>query len=462
MKMTRRDFFPTAYWLAVAGTKVAAGKAPETAGRFQFDSTTRRYSVQGPVGVKGARLGVEIDSTTHWVDETAHLDWNGQETGEAKIAFHSVPVLWRVRFDWESDGRALVVSSTLENRGSRPVKLGRCFHIDTKDPAGQVLFGPHPEKAAAFVTNGTANPPWRTHGLAPSVKRRAENSETFSTEGVNVSHGKLAAVAGQEVSAKGPFLSKTLTQWFTPGSGPTIQFSFLSFDRAEASIESGWDESRNVPTVSAWTDFQGTPLEPGASLDTETFRIGLETDPHAALEAWGDAVYQRYHPPLWHNIPGGWLGWSWVDPLYVERYEDVVHRNVRAVRNRLKLDQNDIQYVWVSIGNLKDELPGNWLNWNYDRFPSGPEALVADLGSLNFTLGLWTGMFWMSAKITGEVEELKNAWLKYQGKPIIIVHRDLGPMYVGPPPPPPPPPKKQKKEKKKKKKGGGGKKNGNI
>lgn len=432
MKMTRRNFLPAAYLAAVAGAKLATGKMPVagSAGRFQFDPKTRRYSVSGPVGIKNARLGIEIDGVTHWADSAAHVGWKGDETGEAKIEFTSPPVAWRVRFDWESNGNALVITSALENRGRQPLKLGRCRLADTNDASSQVLFGEHPERAAALVGNGTGNPPWRTHGLAPSGKRRAERSDTFSTEGVNTAHGKLSSVAGQTVSAEGPFISKSLTQWFTPGSGPTLQFSFLTFDRAETVIESGWDEARNVPVVSAWTDFQGTALPAGCSFDTEVFRLGMEPDPHAALEAWADAVHQRYNPPLWNHIPGGWLGWSWVDPLYVERYEDVVHRNIRAVRNRLKLDEQHIQYVWVSIGNLKDELPGNWLNWNYDRFPSGPEALVADLGSLKFTLGLWTGTFWMSAKISDEMAELKDAWLKYQGKPIVIVHRDLGPMYV--------------------------------
>ncbi|MGD1104952.1 MAG: hypothetical protein ABSA59_23140, partial [Terriglobia bacterium] len=432
MKMNRRDFFPTAYLAAVAGTKLAAGKTspPETASRFHFDPQTRRYSLPGPVGLKNVRLGVEIDGATHWADEATHLDWSGAEIGEAKIEFHSPPVAWRVRFDWGSDGHALVVSSTLENRGKQPLKLGRCHLANATDGASEVLFGAHPEKAAAMVTNGGG--PWRTHGLAPSSQeRRAERSDATTSEYAEHAARHSKGVApGQIVNPKRPFISKPMTQWFTPGSGPALQFGFLTFDRTEVIIESGWDEARNVPVVSAWTDFQGTELPPGASVDSETLRIGLETDPHAALEAWGDAVYQRYHPPLWHNIPGGWIGGSWVDELYTELYEDAVHRNIRAVRNRLKLDENYIQYVWVSIGNLKDILPGNWLNWNYDRFPSGPEALVKDLSSLNLTLGLWTGMFWMSAKITDEVEELKDAWLKYQGKPIIINHRDLGPMYV--------------------------------
>ena len=128
MKMTRRDFFPTAYLAAVAGSKLAVGKAPAaaSAGRFQFDPQTRRYSVSGPVGIKNARLGIEIDGVTHWADSAAHVNWHGDDTGEARIEFTSPPVAWRVRFDWESDGHALVVSSTLENRGQQPLKLGRC------------------------------------------------------------------------------------------------------------------------------------------------------------------------------------------------------------------------------------------------------------------------------------------------------------------------------------------------
>ena len=107
-----------------------------------------------------------------------------------------------------------------------------------------------------MTCNGTGNPPWRTYGLAPTAQqRRAEGADTFSTEGVNTAKGKV--VPGQVASAKGPFISKTLTQWFTPGSGPAMQFGFLTFDRAETVVESGWDDARQAPVVSAWTDFPG-------------------------------------------------------------------------------------------------------------------------------------------------------------------------------------------------------------
>ena len=407
MTMNRRDFFPTVYLAALAGAKLAAGEKAEanTPGRFHFDQKTRRFSLEGPVGIQNARLGVEIDGTPHWLDESAHVAWSGSETGEARIDFSSPPAEWRVRFDWENDGRALLISSTLENRGTKPLRLGKWRLADTTEKTSAVHFGEHPEKVAALICSGSAGPPLCSHALAPAPNVHLSGS-------------------------RGPFVSKTLTQWFTPGAGPALQFGFLTFDRAETVIESGWDEARHAPVMSAWTDFQGYELQPGASVNSEVLRIGFEPDPLSALEAWADAVHDRYHPPLWPSIPGGWLGWSWVDPLKSESYENVVHRNVRAIRDRLKLDENYIQYVWVSIGNLKGLLPGNWLKWNHDLFPAGPEALVKDLSSLQFTLGLWTGIFWLNSHVTGEVEELRDAFLKYQGAPIVINHDDLGPMYV--------------------------------
>ena len=362
--------------------------------QFHFDLQTRRYSIEGPVGFKNARLGIEVNGAMHWADDAAHAAWND---GEAKVEFTAPQMEWKVRFKWVSDRPALLISSTLENRGQQPVKLGRCLLVDTNNATSEVRFGSHPENAAALLTKGAGNPPWFSKSLMKSPE---------------------------------PLISKTLTQWFSPGSGPALQFGFVTFDRAETVIESKWDTVRKCPIVSGWSAFSGFELGPLVSVDSEQLRIGLETDPLAALEAWADAVYEHYHPPIWPKPPAGWVGWAWVDPFFVEKYEDVVRRNARAVRNRLKLDENDVPYVWVSVGNIKDILPGNWLEWNYDRFPSGPEGLHQDLDSLNFRWGLWAGFFWLSSRLTAQVERLKDALLQYQGKPLTIPHRDLGEMYA--------------------------------
>jgi len=362
--------------------------------QFHFDQQSRRYSIDGPVGLKNARLGIEADGMMLWADEAAHATWSDDA---AKFDFTEPPLSWKVRFRWLAECPALTVSSTLENRGSQPIKLGRCYLAHTDDASGEVRFGAHPEDAAALLTKGAGNPPWFSKPLMGSTE---------------------------------PLLSQTLTQWFSPGGGPALQFGFVTFDRAQTVISSKWDPARKRAVVCAWNDFAGFELAPGASVYSEQLRIGLESDPLAAMDAWADAVHEHYKPPIWPKPPAGWVGWAWVDPFFVEKYEDVVKRNAHAVRHRLKLDENDVPYVWVSVGNIKDILPGNWLEWNYTTFPSGPAALHQELDSLKFRWGLWTGFFWLSARLTDKVERLKDALLQYQGKPATIHHRDLGLMYV--------------------------------
>jgi hypothetical protein len=388
--------------------------------QFHFDPKSRRYSIEGPVGLKNARLGIEVNGTMHWADEAdgAVAHTTPSEGEDANFIFADPPLSWKVRFKWLRDCPALLISSALENQGKQPVKLGRCRLADTDSATGEVRFGAHPSNVAALLNKGMGNPAWWSKSLMQSPE---------------------------------PLVSKVLTQWFSPGSGPSpaegsrghqgsdvippagspaLQFGFVTFDRAETVIQSGWDKARQIPVVSAWNDFQGFELAPGASVDSEELRIGLEADPLAALDAWADAVYEHYHPPIWPKAPAGWVGWGWVDQFFVEKYEDVVRRNAHAVRHRLKLDENDVGYVWVSVGNIKDILPGNWLEWNYTTFPSGPEALHQQLDSLKFRWGLWAGFFWLSSRLTEQVARLKDALLQYQGKPLTIPHRDLGLMYA--------------------------------
>jgi hypothetical protein len=378
----------------IAGLGEVGAATGEPASPFRFDQQARRYSIDGSVGLKDARLGIEAGGRTLWADEAAHAAWSD---GAAKFEFTEPPLIWNVHFQWLPDRPALIISSTLVNRGKQPIKLGRCLLADTDSPTSEVRFGAHPENAAALFTKGAGNPPWSSKSLRQSPE---------------------------------PLISKTLTQWFSPGSGPALQFGFATFDRAETVVQSSWDKARQLPVVSAWNDFNGFELAPGASVDSEALRIGLEPDPQVSMEAWADAVYEHYRPPIWPKPPAGWVGWAWTDAFFTEKYEDVVKRNAHAVRNRLKLDEIDVPYLWVSVGNIKDMLPGNWLEWSYQSFPSGPEALHQELDSLKFKWGLWAGFFWLSSRVTEQVERLRDALLQYQGKPLTIPHRDLGLMYA--------------------------------
>lgn len=222
-----------------------------------------------------------------------------------------------------------------------------------------------------------------------------------------------------------PLLSKTLVQ-LTDGHS-SFQAAFLTFDRAATEHEVRWDPLRGAVIVDSYCDFAGYLLAPGAQIESETLRLDARPDPYAALEAWADAVNAHYHPALWPKMPAGWVGWSWVDGFNVERYEDVVRRNAGAIRR--KLPGFDIDYIWVSLGNLEERRPGNWLKWNYKLFPGGVQALTSYLGQLNFKLGLWAGAYWLNSGLP-DYQPLKDAVLLRGGEPITVPSSQWGTSFV--------------------------------
>lgn len=217
-------------------------------------------------------------------------------------------------------------------------------------------------------------------------------------------------------------VSKTLLQLWAPATREAVQFGFVTFDRLNTEVEA------EGGVVTASCDFEGFALAPGASIATERLRVVRSGDPMTSLHAWGAAAAAQYRPRIWPATPAGWVGWSWVDPFHVERYEDVVRRNAQAIRRRLP--GADIGYVWISLGNLRDREAGNWLEWNRELLPSGPQALVRDLAAQDFRLGLWAGVFWLSSRLEGRVAELRDTFLTAQGQPLTVPHRELGAQYL--------------------------------
>ncbi|WP_414662453.1 alpha-amylase family protein [Horticoccus sp. 23ND18S-11] len=269
-----------------------------------------------------------------------------------------------------------VVFATLRNTGSAPVKLGRFVVARAAEVPGD----------RALVMSG-----WQLPNL-------------------------VQPTAGKRL------VSKTLLQLWDPATATAVQCGFVTFDRINTEIEI----ERGV--VTAVCDFEGFVLAPGATIDTERLRITRGHNPIAALHAWADAAAAHYRPRIWPGTPAGWVGWSWVDPFHVEKYEDVVRRNARAIRE--KLPGSGIDYIWVSLGNLKDREPGNWFEWNRVLMPGGPQLLVRDLAALDFKLGLWAGVFWVSSRLDARVEQLSDAFLLKDGKPLTVPHRELGAQYI--------------------------------
>lgn len=366
---------------------VCFGQTP----RLIYDSALRQFSY---AFVENARFGLNVNGRDLWAAEAREAGWHAAAGGggELDLRFDAPAIEWRITLGRGTDGTSAIIRSTIRNTGAAAVRLGRCRLADLSGSGARVDLGSGAERAVVFVASGA-----QTRSYVRPLR------------------GSQHAV------------SRTLTEVYNAGSKRALQLAFLSFDRVHTEHEIWWDQQRQTMASSSYCDFLGLLLEPGRSVASEELAIGVQPDPVEGLEHWGDLVAARYHPPIRKTIPAGWVGWSWVDGFYVERYEDVVKRNVRAIRERLP--GMDIGYVWVSIGNLEKNLPGNWLHWNYKNFPGGPEALVADLGERGFRLGFWVAPFWFSGKAE-QASRMAPAYLHSGGKPLVIPHRDLGATYA--------------------------------
>ena len=313
------------------------------------------------------RVGVEANAEMSWFEPSALAAASGAST-PLRLPRTGLAIDWR-----ERDG---VISATLRNESDAPIALGRFILAQAAAVPGEL----------ALVMSG-----WQ---LANTVQ----------------------PAAGKKL------VSKTLLQLWDRPSATAVQFGFVSFDRINTEIEC------EAGVVTAVCDFEGFALRPGAAIESERLRIVRDSDPIAALHAWGDAAAAHYRPRIWPGTPAGWVGWSWVDPFNHERYEDVVRRNARAIRE--KLPDAGIDYIWVSLGNLKDREPGNWLEWHHALFPSGPQALVRDLGAMDYKLGLWAGVYWVSSRLESRAAQLREAFLLKDGQPMTVPHRDLGAQYI--------------------------------
>ena len=345
----------------------------------------RQYSfTSASSGVQDVRMGIDIDGKTFWSEAAHSRAWDATR-GRLSLTFADFQ--WVITFS-QRVGEWLAVGSSIFNTSSRPVKLGRTRLAD-----GTVKISGPPGKTVALLMSG-----W---GVWAGVK----------------------PIAGET-----KLTSKTLTQLHNAKGAASLNLGFLTFDHVNTEQELWWDAEKQIIRFSAYCDFEGFSLKPGARVETETMLIGTTVDPLAALESWTNHVREHYKPKVWEKIPAGWVGWSWVDPFNVEPYESVVRRNAKAIRE--KLPGLDLEYIWVSLGNLKDREPGAWLSWNKKLMPSGPEKLVADIKTQNFKLGLWAGAFWLSSRLKEDVVRLQDAFLLKDGKPMTVPHRDLGDQYI--------------------------------
>jgi hypothetical protein len=219
--------------------------------------------------------------------------------------------------------------------------------------------------------------------------------------------------------AKDALTGKTFAPLYNEKAQASILLGFLTFDRVNTEIQAAWSPTSKGIELRAYCDFEGYLLGENQTVRSEKLTASFSRDPQQAMSSWADAVAKHYQPHAWPKIPTGWLGWAWVDAFHSEPYETVVRRNAAAVKKRLA--GFDVEYIWISLGNLKGTLPGSWLQWNTASFPTPPDRFADELRQMGFKLGLWMGAFCICPEADPKQwDELKEALLTRDGKPLVV------------------------------------------
>lgn len=402
--MDRRQFL----WVSAVSNAALRGQEPERIVKLPeayFHIAQGKYdfgdSADTDVGIKNAQLSLEVNGRKVFADKASYTLSNrgtisevrkGQH-GKLDLRFDEIGIAWSIFFAVEADGAFGTIYSKISNKTQSPLRLGKCSLAEISGSA-QLNTGRGAENTVMLALSG-----WQ----APSRVRKIRSNRP-------------------------PESSKIAAQLYNPSSGVAGLLGFVTFDRINTQHDFWWDNARQCLNGRSYCDFNGFSLEPGAEIESERLILQFHHDPNDSLSHYADQVQAHYRPHIWEKPPAGWLGWAWVDPLNIEIYEDVVRRNTRAVRERL--GGLEIDYVWISMGNLAGGLPGNWLNWNNKLFPSGREALVGSLAAQGFRLGLWCGAYWLNAQLLDLQKQLDGAFLQRDGKPLLLPSAAWGDSYA--------------------------------
>ena len=334
-----------------------------------------------PVGISSASFLLEVNGQL-WSSREARISCEGPtdigpgEQVTVTLDGHPSGVVWKLLLERSEDGFTGLISSIVINPSDTEVVLGPCHLIDVGLGEGTVSLGEDQGEIVFLESHGSA--------ALRRVRRIAEDGGTHTT--------------------------KTMGHLFNRTTERVLHMGFITFDRLDTEHTFQYAKGQGILHYRASCDFHGYLLPPGGSIPTEKLMIEVREDPYASLEAWADRVQARYQPRIWSPPPAGWVGWAWVDPFTVERYEGVVLRNATAIGRRLK--GFGVGYIWVSIGNLQDGLPGNWLKVDRMRFPGGIENLVARLRENGLKLGFWIAPFWICSALHDLVAEMDEGLLR--------------------------------------------------
>ena len=122
-------------------------------------------------------------------------------------------------------------------------------------------------------------------------------------------------------------------------------------------------------------------LQPGKELKSDPLLIFSSPDPLGILEAYGEAVHEHESTPILDHPVVVWTGY-YGSNYYGEcsdqqTMEQIVNENIAWFRDKHpEFFHYGLRYIWFTVGCQQDDLMGNWLEENFERFPAGLENMA--------------------------------------------------------------------------------------
>jgi len=366
---------------------------------FIFDKDKKTWSFlyekRKDLGIISASSAIQVNGKNLFLQDANSVTFKegniiDDELGKrlpflAEFKFESTGLILSLHFEIFTKSDCLFIFSNLRNLSNRSFVLGKCSLITVENQKnGKISLGPDSKKETFFVSSGTT-------------------SQNFIK--------KIS-------SDNGKHTSKTIGHIYNPNSKLSLNTSFLTFSRANTEHKLKYSPDIGIESYRAFCDFDGYELSPGKTLESEKIFLELSSNAYKTLEKWASFVNLVYKPKIREKMPVGWCGWAWVDCFLVEAYENVISRNLEAFEKRLSGFK--IDYIWISLGNLKDILPGNWLKFNKNLFPHGIKWILNKIKDKGIEPGFWFAPFWMSTAVKDGIDENKENLLKTKdGSPVI-------------------------------------------
>ena len=372
-----------------------AGLIPELPGIdstavFDLDRQTGSFGLYSSddkqTGLPEITGSIEINGTTASLSEFTFHSLCSRNVGGAEI--YQITFVHRrenIRWHWLIGvrDRDVLIGASLENTGPDVLAISGWRLLQSKSAAETPALTRHPAETRFFRWNS-----WNM-----GVEQLADGQRAHESE--------------------------NLLHLYDPIDRQVLFCGFLTLSRMRVRHEIRIDQNNRGIEYRAGCLFGEYALEPAGIFNSELAVISFHRDPYAVLENWAEQVAGIYRPQVRDLPPVGWCGGSWASARSagVDQWEQYAMQNAKAIRRRLK--GFDVRYIWTSQANLKDYIPGNWLQVNKQEIPSGLRRFFRRMMNLDFIPGLWVSPFWFFGEATGILKENRDNLLKDKtGAPI--------------------------------------------